>query len=122
MRAAKYKLTTAEKATAKEEMRAALIDAARKRELITYSELCLRIPGVGLYPHSFIFTQLLREVCHEEYAKGHRQLCALVVRKATGMPGGGYFSDTAPLKRDFGDLVAEWRADVEDVFEYWSTH
>lgn len=122
MREAKYRLTTAEKATAKEEMRAALINVARKREIVTYSELCLRIPSVGLYPHSFIFTQLLREVCHEEYAKGHHQLCALVVSKSTGMPGGGYFSDTAPLKRDFGDLVEEWRADVEDVFEYWSTH
>ncbi|MBE2183169.1 MAG: hypothetical protein IAE89_07070 [Anaerolineae bacterium] len=122
MRAAKYRFTSAEKAAAKEEMRAALIDIARKREIVTYTELCLRISSVGMHPHSFVFTQMLREVCGEEYAKGHRQLCALVVAKATGIPSGGYFTNTAPFKRDFGDLMEEWRADVEDVFEYWSTH
>jgi hypothetical protein len=100
-------------------MRALLIDLARRRELITYSEMCARLETVTLHPHSFVFARLLREVCGEEEAKGHGMLCALVVSKTTGMPGGGYFRGMAELGFDASDLEARWREDVDAVFAYW---
>lgn len=115
-----YRLTTAERAEVKEAIRSILIDLARARRTITYTELCLLIPRVRLHPHSFVFTALLREVCSEEEAAGHGMLCALVVSKLTGMPGAGYFRSATFSDRDISDPEASWRADLEAVFAYWA--
>ncbi len=117
---ARTKLSDAEWHAVKDEIRAILIELAQSRQTITYSGLCLRLQTVTLHPHSFVFTRILREVCGEELEKGHRMLCALVVAKATGMPGGGYFGAMAQLGADASDLEARWREDLEDVFTYWS--
>jgi hypothetical protein len=121
-RAAVYRLTPEERATAKEELREILIYLARTRQTATYSDVCMMMQTVHLHPYSFIFTRLLTEVCGEEEAKGHGMLCALVVAKLTGMPGAGYFRGMAALGRDQSDMEASWRAEVEQVFEYWSKH
>ncbi len=117
-----YKLTPEQRQTYKDEMRAILIQLARDKKLITYGELALRM-SIYLHPHSFTFTNLLRQVCGEEYDKGHGMLCALVVSKITGMPSGGYFRGMANLREDAGmsemDIEAAWRADVESVFALW---
>jgi hypothetical protein len=68
------------------------------------------------------FHHLLDEICDEEIARGHGKLCALVVSKTTGIPGGGYFGGLASPDRDAADLVALWRADRDEVFDYWSQH
>lgn len=119
-RASRSPLSEADRAAVKDEMRALLINLARARQTITYSDLCALLQTVTLHPHSFIFSRLLREVCGEEAAKGHGQLCALVVSKLTGMPSAGYFRrDELPGLRD-EDIEAFWRAELEQVFEYWS--
>ncbi|MFN8526988.1 MAG: hypothetical protein U0670_00045 [Anaerolineae bacterium] len=100
-------------------MRAILIDCARERRTITYSELASINPVAYLHPHSFTFTHLLRQVCGEEAAKGHGQLCALVVSKITGMPSGGYFRGLAVEGDSTEDIEARWRADLEQVFKRW---
>lgn len=114
------RLTEMERNTVKQEMRAILILCARERRLITYSDLCDEITSARLHPGSFIFTRLLREVCGDVEAEGGGILCALVVSKSTGMPGGGYFTGVAQLGRDASDLMARWQADVEEVYRLWN--
>jgi hypothetical protein len=107
-----------EKDAVKDAMRAILIAQARAGETITYGELAKRLP-VLIHPHSFLFTRLLQEVCGEEGRKGHGQLCALVVSKATGMPSGGYFGSLAAPGREHGDLERLWREDLEGLWAMW---
>lgn len=120
MRAERFRLEEGERHVVRAEIRDILIRAARQRRLLTYGEVCAQIQSVMLHPGSFVFARLLREVCFEEAAKGHGMLCALVVSKATGIPGGGYFRSAAAEGRVPGDLVAEWQADVEAVYSLWS--
>lgn len=49
-------------------------------------------------------------------------LCALVVRKDSGVPGGGYYTGMAASGHDQSDIEASWRAERDQVFEYWSQH
>lgn len=118
-----FTLTAEEKASYIEEMRAILIEQARMRQTITYSDLALAM-SIYLHPHSYTFANIMRLVCREELAKGHGQLCALIVSKVTGMPGGGYFKGISPLPDDEAMLDAEsyWRGELEAVFAYWAEH
>ncbi|MBE2272449.1 MAG: hypothetical protein IAE80_29705 [Anaerolinea sp.] len=112
-------LASADYSAVKAEIHAILIDVARARQTITYSELCLHVTTASLHYHSHIFHRLLREVCADAWEQGDGKLCALVVTKQTGMPGGGYFDGTSPAESP--DLEAAWRADLESVFELWSS-
>lgn len=119
-RNAVYRLTPEERAAAKEEMRSCLIDLARRREIVTYTDLCAMIQSVHLHPHSFIFMHILTDVCREEAERGHGMLCALVVSKTTGIPGAGYFRGMAAMGRDVSEFEASWREELEQVFDFWS--
>jgi hypothetical protein len=121
-RTAVHRLTTEKRTAAKEEMRTLLIEHARARQTVTYSALARMIESAHIHHRSPLFVQLLSEVCAEEERWGHGVLCALVVSKTTGIPGGGYFSGMAELGRDVSELVASWRAELERVFDYWSQH
>ena len=121
-RSAASKVTASDWSKGKEEMRSILIDLARKGQTISYGDLCRLIESVHLFPRAPMLIRLLTEICHEEEALGRGNLCALVVRKATGIPGGGYFGGLASPDRDASDLEALWRADRDEVFDYWSKH
>lgn len=118
----RFRLTDAEKSEVKEEVRDLLIQLARTRQIVTYSDFVMMLQTVHLHPHSFIFAHLLRQVCGEEEEKGSGVLCALVVSKATGIPGAGYFrrGDVQDTEMDPDDLEGRWRADVEAVFARWA--
>jgi hypothetical protein len=117
-----YGLSPEERAAVKEEMRDILIDLARERQTICYSDLCRMIESIHLHHRSPMLISLLTEICQEEEAHDRALLCALVVSKTTGIPGGGYFAGVASLGRDVSDMEASWHADVDKVFEYWSNH
>lgn len=117
-RGEKVRLTDGEKGSVKAAMHAVLIEQAKAKQTITYSDLAARLP-ILIHPHSFVFSRLLREVCAEGFAQGHGQLCALVVSKATGLPSGGYFVGIATPTRDMSDLEAAWREDLEALFGRW---
>lgn len=121
-RNAVYRLTPEARTAVKEEMRAILIDLARERQTICYSDLCRMIESVHLHHRSPMLISLLTEICEEEVAHDRALLCALVVSKTTGIPGGGYFAGVVSLGHDVSDMEASWRADVDKVFEYWSRH
>jgi hypothetical protein len=121
LRDRKYRLEHAEREAVKAELHALLIACARARRIVTYSEVCAELTTVHLHPHSFVFAHLLREVCSEGFELGEGILCALVVSKTTGMPGGGYFRGMADLGFDASDLEKRWREDVEEVFARWAS-
>ena len=117
---ARTRVTDMERPAVKAEMAAILIECARQRQTITYGNLCDRLTTVSLDPGTFIFSHLLREVCGEELRKGHDQLCALVVSKATGMPSAGYFAREIADVSGPDMLEALWRSELEEVFARWA--
>jgi hypothetical protein len=126
---ARKPLSKAQWNTLRVEMRHIMIEVARNRQTITYSELCAQLTTAYLHHRAPSLTQLLIEIGAQEAKAGRPVLPAVVVAKATGMPGGGYFksepSPLAPLPQGEGnstDPKAMWEADLQRVFEYWSTH
>jgi hypothetical protein len=117
---ARYTLTETEWELVREAMRVELIALARQERIVTYSELALLLP-VYVHPGSYAFTRLLSQVCSAEADAGHGPLCALVVSKATGMPGAGFFRGMAERGCDASDPETYWRAELERVFAYWRT-
>ncbi len=115
---ARFTLTEVEWETVVEAMRVELIALARAGRIVTYGELALLLP-IYVHPGSYAFTRLLGAVCSDEERAGHGLLCALVVSKATGIPGAGFFRGMAARGYDMTDLEACWRAEVERVFDYW---
>ena len=116
----KYGFSDAKWADLKEEVRQILVNAAKDREVMTYSELCDKL-SAHVFPGSWRLTALLSEVCTEEWDAGHGRLCALVVSKATGIPGVGFFKGSFEIdSSDISDPVAFWQAEVEQVFTLWA--
>ena len=116
----RYSVSKDERAAIKEEMRAIMIEQARARQTIPYSELAMRVPTAYLHPRSFQFASLLQEIGREEIEAGRGVLPAVVVRKDSGMPGGGYFGSTACMGHESAELEAWWRDDLETLYAYWA--
>jgi hypothetical protein len=113
----KYGLDSETWTQAKAEVRDVLIDTAKARALITYGEVTQRLQALHAHPGSYVFTALLREVCGEIERDNGLMLCALVVAKATGKPGAGYFRGMAC---EGGDLIACWQAECNAVYDYYA--
>lgn len=63
---------------------------------------------------------LLGEICKEEHRSGRPMLSAIVVSKAAGMPGEGFFGLAKSLGLfDGADHLAFWAKEVERVHGYW---
>lgn len=83
-----------------ETLREQLIGAAKARGTLTYGEL-MKLLGISRGRPLF---DAIVEVDRAEYAKGAPGFAAIIVRKDTGFPGGGFFcDDTLPpsLRRPF---------------------
>lgn len=103
----------------KAEIRQLIIETAKMRQLITYSELTGMLQTAYVHYHSHVLTRLLIDIGGEEWAAGRPSLPALVIAKQTGRPGPGYFK-LAPGEIEIGDPIAEWEAEVQRVYDYWS--
>lgn len=114
------KLTEADYDALKVEMRALMIEAARARQTITYSELCRSLHTARLHYHSTLLVKLLNEIGRVEVEAGRGVLPAVVVTKQTGIPGGGYFAGMDGIDADA--LESLWRDDFESVCDYWAAH
>lgn len=80
-----------------EGMRRELLAAAVSRRTVTYGEL-MRKFDLGRGDSGRGVVAALGEVDRAEYAAGAPGFAALVVRKDTGYPGGGYFCwDNVPV-------------------------
>ncbi|MFA5843239.1 MAG: hypothetical protein WC971_00210 [Coriobacteriia bacterium] len=105
---------------AKAEVEAALVEHARRRETITYADLCAEVRAVHLRPYSWSLMALLDEVCSGQDAAHGTILASLVTRKDTGIPGEGYFKHAARIGRDVRDPRAFWADEIEKVFAVWA--
>jgi len=114
----RFTLSEAEWEVMREAMRVELIECAKQKRIVTYSELALMLP-VYIHPGSYAFTRLLSQVGVSEEDAGHGLLCALVVSKATGIPGAGFFRGAAERGYDASNPDEYWRAQLEQVFAYW---
>ena len=88
-----------------------LHEAIRMRRTLSYTELAGRV-GPPLTARA-IHRQLLRPLSARCRHSDLPDLPALVVRKSSGMPGGGWFDSNDP-----GDPAEVWRAEVERCFEH----
>ena len=83
-----------------DDLRRELVRAARARGTLTYGQL-MKMMGVSRGRPLF---DAIVAVDREEYAKGAPGFAAIIVRKDTGLPGGGFFCDDGlppTLRRPF---------------------
>lgn len=106
---------------AKEEMRVILIDRAKNRGMIPYSELVRQIKTIHLEPDSYALGNMLGEISTEEDNAGRGMLSVLVVHKSGDMqPGPGFYELAKSLGKDTSDILVFWVAELKRVFAYWS--
>ncbi len=72
-----------------EQVRSELLKAAQTRSTVTYGQL-MRLLGISRGRPLF---DAIVEVDKAEYSRGAPGFAAIIVRKDTGFPGGGYFCD-----------------------------
>ncbi|MDE0608417.1 MAG: hypothetical protein OXH77_00705 [Anaerolineaceae bacterium] len=110
----------------KESVRDALIRRACARRTISYSELARR---VGLPPQRYVLMRqlprLVEAINADEVSDGWPLLGALVVRKADGLPGAGFFRHARELGRLAPDAsrAAErtfHERELQRIFSAWA--
>jgi molybdopterin synthase catalytic subunit len=106
---------------AKAEMREALVERAKVRSMIPYSELVEKITTIELEPNSYALAAVLGEVSTEEDAADRGMLSVLVVHKVGDMqPGPGFFELAGELGRDTSDILRCWVDELKKVHRVWS--
>ncbi len=115
-------LSQANWAEVRAEIRQLLVNVARAKQVITYSELTSMLQTAYLHYHSNILARLLVDIGAEEVQAGRGVLPALVVTKQTGLPGHGFFKLAAERGYDISDREEFWRVAVKQVHDYWSDH
>jgi hypothetical protein len=105
----KYGYSLDEWNVTKEEMRKILLERARLRGMIPYSDLVERIHTIRLEPESPALAAMLGEISTEEDAAGRGMLSVIVVHKQGDMqPGPGFFDLAEKLGRDTSDILKCW--------------
>ncbi|RTE94553.1 hypothetical protein D6B98_01735 [Bradyrhizobium sp. LVM 105] len=85
---------------AKQEARSIMIERAKLRGMIAYSDLVRQIQSINLEPHDPRLFHLLGEISSEEDAEGRGMLTVVVVHKLGDMqPGPGFFR-TSKITRE----------------------
>ena len=117
----RYGFSPEEWTAAMEEMRQALIERAKLRGMIPYSELVENIKTIELQPNSFALAAMLGELSSEEDAVGRGMLSVIVVHKEGDMqPGPGFFELAGELGRDTSDILVCWVEELKTVHRVWS--
>jgi len=120
MTATKYGFKAREWEVAKEEMRQILVERARLRGMIPYSDLVSRIKTIRLEPDSFALAHMLGEISEEEDAASRGMLSVIVVHKDGDMqPGPGFFQLAKKLGRNASDKTTCWVEELHRVHGYW---
>lgn len=105
----------------KEEMRQILINRAKVRGMIPYSELTSQVKSINMDPESYALAAMLGEISSEENAAGRGMLSVIVVHKTGDMqPGPGFFEFAKELGRDTSNVLKCWVEELKKVHAYWS--
>lgn len=108
-------------AAAKAEVRAVLIQKAKHRAMIPYSELVGLVNSVNFNAYDQRLFAMLGQVSIEEDENGRPLLSVLVVHKNGDVkPGPGFFELAASLGRDTRDADKAWIAETQKVYQYWN--
>src|SRR3954447_13635131 len=116
----RYGVSMAQWERARAEMRDALIDTARQKMFITYSDLVARVRSLKIPPHSHALATMLGEISSAEHECGRGMLSALVLSKDGGEPGSGFYSLAERLGRDVSDRERFWLAEFNRVHADWA--
>lgn len=109
-------------AAAKEEMRTLLIERAKKRQTIPYTDLVAGIKAIEVQRDSPALWDMLGEISTAENAAGLGMLTVIVVHgKADTLPGAGFFKLARKLGREVADDRAFWEEELKRVYGSWST-
>ena len=106
---------------AKDEARKVMIERARVRGMIPYSDLVKQITRIRLEAHDSRLFHFLGEISAEEDAADRGMLTVVVVHKDGDMqPGPGFFQLAESLGRDTSDILQCWVKELSRVHAYWS--
>ena len=113
-----YGYTEAQWNAAKEEMREVLIDVARRKGKISYTELTGKVHTIHFSPEAAALAHMLDDISREEDAAGRGMLSVIVVHKdGDMMPGSGFFKLAKKLGRDISDKEKCWIEEFNRVYD-----
>jgi hypothetical protein len=105
----------------KQEARSAMIDRAKLRGMLAYSDLAKMIRSIKLDAHDSRLFHLLGEISTEEDSAGRGMLSVVVVHKLGDMqPGPGFFELAKSLGKDTSNIERCWVAELHRVHAVWS--
>ncbi len=108
-------------AVAKEEIGEILIEKAKQRAMIPYSELVGRVKSVSFNPFDTRLFAMLGQISVSENEQGRPLLSVLVVHKTGDMqPGEGFFELAQALGRNTSDVLKAWIEEVQRVYQHWN--
>ena len=106
---------------AKDEAKSILIEVARRKGRIAYSELAVQIQAINIEAHDPRMFHLLGEISVEEDEKGRGMLTAIVVHKSGDMqPGPGFFELAKSIGKNTEDPLVCWINEFNKVHDYWA--
>jgi hypothetical protein len=105
---------------AKAQAKKKMIEIARRRSAIAYSELVTAIEAISFQPDEKPFHNLLGQISIEEEQAGRGMLSVLVVHKGGDFrPGPGFFELAQELGRDTHDRDRFWAQELQRVYDAW---
>ncbi len=110
-------------ANAKAEARQIMIESAKVRSMVSYSDLVNAIRSIELAPNDPRLFHMLGEIASSEDTAGRGLLTAVVVHKSGDMqPGKGFFELAKSLGRGVMDQDNCWMEELAKVYDYWANH
>lgn len=105
---------------AKAEARQMMIERAKVRGMIPYSDLVKGIGRIKIEAHDHRLFHMLGEISSEEDEAGRGLLTVLVVHKAGDMqPGPGFFELAKSRGRNTRDILKCWVDELRTVHAFW---
>ena len=106
--------------SAKAEAKQLLIERAKVRGMMPYSELVSKMQTIELEPHDPKLFKFLGEISSEEDEAGNGMLTVIVVHKQGDMqPGPGFFELAQSLGRNTSDILKCWVDELHKVHAKW---
>lgn len=113
-----FGLTDEQWATAKDEVRDAIVDAAYDQRMTCYGEVAGKVSVVGLDPHSALMSALLGAVFEDEHEAGRPALTSIVTHKyGDKEPGPGFYDKARALGYRFNEPYIFWAEQVAAIFK-----
>ena len=106
--------------TAKRQATNKMIEVAKRRGTISYSDLVVAITAIRLQPDEKPFHNLLGQISIEENEAERGMLSVVVVHKGGDFrPGPGFFELAQDLGRDVREPDKFWSEELQRVYDVW---